>query len=73
MIRIYLNEEEKKFNSIKTKSKIQYKERAYYVLLCGEGHSVSEMAKLTGRNEHTIGLWIKRHITYGVTGLKRLI
>ncbi len=74
MIRIYLNEEAKTdLIRLRRSQKSNIGERADYVLLCGEGHSVSETAKLTGRNEHTIRLWLKRYITYGITGLKSLI
>lgn len=74
MIRIYPNEEAKTdLIRLRRSQKSNIGERAYYVLLCGEEHSVSETAKLTGRNEHTIRLWLKRYITYGITGLKSLI
>lgn len=71
MIRIYLNEEAKTdLLRLRRSQKSNMGERAYYVLLCGEGKSVSEIAKITGRNEHTIRLWLKRYITFGITGLK---
>ncbi|WP_131795877.1 helix-turn-helix domain-containing protein [Fluoribacter gormanii] len=71
MIKIYLNEEAKAdLIRLRRSQKSNIGERAYYVLLCGEGKSVSETAKISGRNEHTIRLWLRRYITYGVTGLK---
>ncbi|AWN75245.1 IS630 family transposase [Legionella anisa] len=71
MIRISLSEEERTdLIRLRRSQKSNIGERAYYVLLCGEGKSVSETAKIAGRNEHTIRLWLKRYITYGVIGLK---
>ncbi|VEH37326.1 IS630 family transposase [Legionella sainthelensi] len=71
MIRIYLNEEARAdLIRLRRSQKSNIGERAYYVLLCGEGKSVSETAKISGRNEHTVRLWLKRYITQGITGLK---
>lgn len=70
MIRISLSAEEKaKLNRLRLKKKSNIGERAHYVLLSDEGHSVKGIASHLSRNEHTIRLWLNRYLMDGITGL----
>lgn len=75
MIRISLSEEEEKqlleVRRVQTSKNIG--ERAFYVLLSNEGKSVSQIASITRRNEHTIRLWLSRYIKEGLSGLNTKI
>ena len=45
-------------------------ERTMYVLLSAAGKSVSEIANHVNRNAHTIRVWLKRYVSFGLNGLQ---
>ncbi len=57
MIRMSLSaEEQSSLNRLRLTKSSNVGERAHYVLLCGDGKSVKEIAIQLGHNEHTIRL-----------------
>ena len=71
MIRMSLSAEEQwSLNRLRLMKNSNIGERAHYVLLCGEGKSVKEIATQLGRNEHTIRLWLTRYKSAGICGLE---
>jgi len=70
MIRISLTPEEMSaLTQLRLHRKSNIGERAYYVLLAGEGHSPPAIAKQLGRNIITIRLWLNRYIAGGISAL----
>ncbi|MBF0227719.1 MAG: IS630 family transposase [Desulfobacterales bacterium] len=73
MIRIKLSEEERKqLKEHRTRRDANLSERCLYILLSDEGKSISEIAELTKRNEHTIRFWIAQYENGGIERLKGL-
>lgn len=70
MIKVKLNENQRKtLKTLRTTRSI-LGERAHYVLLSDEGHKVKEIAARLNRHEHTIRNWIKAYAVNGIEGLK---
>ncbi len=71
MLRLTLTEEEQaSLVRLRLKRKASIGERAWYVLLLSSGKSIAEITNQTGRNHHTIRLWIKRYLSEGIVGLQ---
>lgn len=69
MIKVRLNEEQKKTLKTLRNTRSTLGERAHYVLLSDEGSSVKTIAQKLNRHEHTIRSWIKAYAKNGVDGL----
>ncbi len=69
MIKVRLNEEQKKALTILRNTRSTLGERAHYVLLSGEGSDVKTIAKQLNRHEHTVRSWIKSYAKNGIDGL----
>ncbi len=71
MIRIKLSEEERnQLRQARSTRDSNVSERCLYVLLADEGKGISEIAKQTKRNKHTIRLWLKAYQKGGIGRLK---
>lgn len=70
MIRIKLNEEEKKELQKLRSTRSPLGERAYYILLSDKGLRIKKIAQKVNRHEHTIRSWIKGYVKLGIKGLK---
>lgn len=71
MLKIRLTSEEQLLlEKLRLKRSSSQRERAWYVLLLSAGKTISEIACETGRNAHTIRLWLKRYLSAGIEGLK---
>lgn len=69
MIKIRLNEEQKKALIALRNTRSTLGERAHYVLLSNEGLDIKTIAKTLNRHEHTIRSWIKSYAKKGIDGL----
>ena len=71
MIKIHLNEEQKKALVTLRNTRSTLGERAYYILLSNEGSDIKTIAKTLNRHEHTIRNWIKSYAKKGIDGLNK--
>jgi transposase len=69
MIKIRLNEEQKKALKTLRNTRSTLGERAHYILLSNEGQDVKKIAQKLNRHEHTIRSWIKSYAKNGIHGL----
>ena len=72
MIKIKLtNEQQLKLENFRKQVSSKDSEKALMVLLSNDGKSVSEIALMLKRNQHTIRDWLKRYGAQGINGLSR--
>jgi len=69
MIKVRLNEEQKKALRTLRNTRSTLGERAHYVLLSDEGSDVKTIAQKLNRHEHTVRSWIKSYAKNGIDGL----
>ena len=69
MIKVCLNEEQKKALKTLRNTRSTLGERAHYVLLSDEGLDIKKIAQKLNRHEHTIRSWIKSYAKNGIDGL----
>lgn len=71
VIRIKLSEKERdQLREARSTRDSNLSERCLYVLLSDEGKGVSEIARQTKRNKHTIRFWLKAYQKGGIDMLK---
>lgn len=70
MIKVRLNEEQRRGLRELRNTRSSLGERAHYILLSDEGCDVKGIAKRLNRHEHTIRSWIRAFIAGGIEGLK---
>ena len=72
MIKIRLSNEQRfKLESFRKQASSKDSEKALMTLLSNDGKSVSEIALMLKRNQHTIRDWLKRYKAQGINGLRR--
>ena len=72
MLKIQLsNEQRLELEKFRKQASSKDSEKALMVLLSNDGKSVSEIALMLKRHQHTIRDWLKRYKTKGIKGLKR--
>ena len=72
MIKIQLsNEQRLKLESFRKQASSKDSEKALMTLLSNDGKSVSEIALMLKRNQHTVRDWLKRYKAHGINGLSR--
>jgi len=72
MLKIQLsNEQRLELGKFRKQASSKDSEKALMILLSNDGKSVSEIALMLKRNQHTIRDWLKRYKTKGIKGLKR--
>ena len=72
MIKIQLSNEQRfKLESFRKQASSKDSEKALMTLLSNDGKSVSEIALMLKRNQHTIKDWLKRYKAQGINGLSR--
>lgn len=70
-IEIRLSEDERvRLQQFRNTRNSQLSERCLYILLSDEGKSVSEIARQTKRNKHTVRFWLKEYRKGGIERLK---
>ena len=69
MIKVRLNEEQKKALKRLRSRRSTLGERAHYILLSNEGLDIKAIAQKLNRHEHTIRSWIKSYAKNGIDGL----
>jgi len=69
MIKVRLNNKERKKLESLRNTRSPLGERIYYLLLSNEGLGVKEISKRLNRHEHTVQSWIKAYIAKGAEGL----
>jgi transposase len=72
MIKVKLTTEQQlKLESFRKQASSKDSEKALMVLLSNDGKSVSKIALMLRRNQHTIRDWLKRYGAQGINGLSR--
>jgi len=72
MIRIQLSyEQEIELKNFRRQASSKDSEKALMVLLSNDGKTVSEIALILKRNQHTVRDWLKRYQNQGIMGLYR--
>ena len=66
-----LNEQRLELEHFRKQASSKDSEKALMVLLSNDGKSVSEIALMLKRNQHTIRDWLKRYKIQGIKGLNR--
>lgn len=72
MLKIRLsNEQWLELKKFRKQASSKDSEKALIVLLSNDGKSVSEIALMLKRNQHTVRDWLKRYKAHGINGLSR--